>query len=47
MDSKRNLVRIVGSGGGKGGSHEHYEADDNMFARQSAAFSSTRTNNSY
>ena len=33
----RNLVKIVGSGG-KGGGREPFEADDNMFARQHAAF---------
>ena len=34
----RNLIRIHGSGGGKGGSGNTYEADDNLFSRQSAAF---------
>ena len=33
----KNLIRIAGSGG-KGGSSDTYEADDNMFSRQSAAF---------
>ena len=37
MKKDRNLVRIVGSGG-KGGGREPYEQDDNMFARQHAAF---------
>ena len=34
----RKLIRIHGSGGGKGGSGNTYEADDNLFSRQSAAF---------
>ena len=34
----KNLIRITGSGGGKGGSSDTYEADDNMYSRQSAAF---------
>ena len=37
-EERRELVRIVGSGGGKSGGGDTYEADDNMFARQSAAF---------
>ena len=32
------LIRIKGSGGGKGGGGETFEADDNLFSRQSAAF---------
>ena len=27
----KNLIRITGSGGGKGGSSDTYEADDNMY----------------
>ena len=34
----RKLIRVHGSGGGKGGSGNTYEADDNLFSRQSAAF---------
>ncbi len=33
----RNLIKVIGSGG-KGGGREPFEADDNMFARQHAAF---------
>ena len=36
--SKTKLIQIRGSGGGKGGSGNTFEADDNMYARQSAAF---------
>ena len=36
-EERRNLVRIVGSGG-KGGGREPIEVDDNMYARQHAAF---------
>jgi len=34
----KNLIRIVGSGGKGGSPREPFEADDNMFARQHAAF---------
>ncbi|HAW03545.1 MAG TPA: hypothetical protein DCW83_02590, partial [Saprospirales bacterium] len=37
MAKDRNLIKVVGSGG-KGGGREPFEADDNMFARQHAAF---------
>ena len=33
----RNLIKVYGSGG-KGGGREPFEADDDMFARQHAAF---------
>jgi predicted phage tail protein len=33
----KNLIKVIGSGG-KGGSSDPFEADDNMFARQHAAF---------
>jgi predicted phage tail protein len=33
----KNLIKVTGSGG-KGGGREPFEADDNMFARQHAAF---------
>ena len=33
----KNLIKVIGSGG-KGGGREPFEADDNMFARQHAAF---------
>ena len=35
---KQSIIRIYGAGGGKGGSGTTYEADDNLFSRQSAAF---------
>ena len=35
---KQSVIRIYGAGGGKGGSGSTYEADDNLFSRQSAAF---------
>ncbi len=35
---KQKLIQIRGSGGGKGGGGDTYEADDNMYARQSASF---------
>ena len=35
---KQSVIRIYGAGGGKGGSGTTYEADDNLFSRQSAAF---------
>ena len=34
----KNLIKIIGSGGKGGSARESYEADDNMFARQHAAF---------
>ena len=38
MSNKTKLIQVRGSGGGKGGGGDAFEADDNMFARQSAAF---------
>ena len=35
---KQKLIQVRGSGGGKGGGGDTYEADDNMYARQSASF---------
>ena len=38
MSNKTKLIQVRGAGGGKGGGGDSFEADDNMYARQSAAF---------
>ena len=35
---RKNLIKVIGSGGKGGSAREPFEADDNMFARQHAAF---------
>lgn len=37
-EETRNLIKVQGSGGGKSGGGDTYEADDNLFARQSVAY---------